>query len=160
MSVAVSCNLPEGDILGVDSALTVSSQVDGKDLVKVYENAEKLFAFRDLPVGIAANGAASIGARSIGSYLQEFITSRATPARKAGVHLADVVEALRRFLSGQYEVSNPVPARAAAPWLYPWRDTRPPLGTDLARVARERGCCSTREVRPWSELERRSRDVS
>lgn len=50
MSVAVSCNLPDGLILGVDSAVTLN---DAKgNIAKVYETASKLFQLGEKPIGI------------------------------------------------------------------------------------------------------------
>lgn len=41
MTVAVSCNLSDGVILGVDSAVTLTNNKGA--IIKVYENAKKLF---------------------------------------------------------------------------------------------------------------------
>ena len=49
MTVAVSCSLADGVILGVDSAGTIS---DPRGILKVIENAEKLFQLVDKPVGL------------------------------------------------------------------------------------------------------------
>lgn len=65
MSVAVTCNLSDGLILGVDSAVTISS---GQGVNKVYESAEKIFQLGDKRVGIAIYGVAGLGERSIGSF--------------------------------------------------------------------------------------------
>jgi hypothetical protein len=46
VTVAVSCNLSDGVILGVDSAVTVPAP---QGIVKVYENAEKLFSLGSAP---------------------------------------------------------------------------------------------------------------
>lgn len=70
MSVAVSCNLPDGVILGVDSAVTVPG--GDNSVLKVYENAQKIFQLGDLPIGIASYGLAALDNRSLGSYLSEF----------------------------------------------------------------------------------------
>ena len=46
MTVAVSCSLADGVILGVDSAVTIS---DPRGILKVYENAEKvLLSYRHM----------------------------------------------------------------------------------------------------------------
>ena len=42
MSVAVSCNLSEGVVLGVDSAVALPDP-KGAGIGKTYENADKLF---------------------------------------------------------------------------------------------------------------------
>jgi len=65
MTVAVACNLAEGVVLGVDSAVTIH---DSQGLVvKVYENAVKLFQLGEKPIGIAAFGIGALGNRIIGS---------------------------------------------------------------------------------------------
>ena len=70
MTVAVAGNFPDGVVLGVDSAVTLSD-ANGQ-IAKVYENAEKLFQIGEKPIGIAAFGLAILGARGIGSHLREF----------------------------------------------------------------------------------------
>lgn len=100
MTVAVSCNLPDGVILGVDSAVTIN---DGKGgIAKVYENAEKLFQLGEKPIGIATYGLGALGTRSIGSYVREFELTY--PAKVAGkkVQLKDLVEDLRSFFLDAY----------------------------------------------------------
>ena len=47
MTVADSCNLSEGVILGGDSAITLGSS---RRVIKGYENAEKLFQLGEKPV--------------------------------------------------------------------------------------------------------------
>jgi hypothetical protein len=58
MSVAVACNLSDGVIVGVDSAITIG---DAAAPAKVYEDADKLFGLGDLPIGIAFYGMAALG---------------------------------------------------------------------------------------------------
>src|SRR2546422_625642 len=84
MSVVVSCNLPDGVILGADSAITLPGPpvVPGQPLppnvmhggvLKVYEDADKLFSLGERPIGVATFGAGVIGNRTLGSYLREFV---------------------------------------------------------------------------------------
>ena len=68
MTVAMTSNLSEGVILGVDSALTVG----GTKGTKVYDGTDKLFPVGTCPVGVATYGAGDFGGRLIGSYLREF----------------------------------------------------------------------------------------
>lgn len=86
MTIAISCNLSDGVILGVDSAVTVAA---GGDHVKIWENAEKLFQIAERPIGAAIYGLAGFGDRSIGSYLREFELSNPngvlTAANDSGV---------------------------------------------------------------------------
>lgn len=98
MTVAVSCNLSDGVILGVDSAVTVPAPGG----VKIYENAEKLFRIGNRPIGVAVYGLGALRARSIGSYLREFVVRDDGDVVSGPNTLADVVEALREFFMGYY----------------------------------------------------------
>lgn len=100
LTVAVSCNLSEGVILGVDSAVTVWNPQGG--VVKVYENAEKLFQLAQKPVGIAAFGIGALGARNIGSYIREFEIQNPGGVVANPSTVRDVVEQLRSFFLQQY----------------------------------------------------------
>jgi hypothetical protein len=99
MSVAVSCNLSDGVILGVDSAVTVSAA--GKGIFKVYEHSQKLFQIQDKPIGVAIFGMANIGERTIGSYLREFEVKNPNNVLNTAKTMAEIVEAIRVF-SGTY----------------------------------------------------------
>jgi hypothetical protein len=110
VTVAISCNLSDGVILGVDSAVTVAA---GGDHVKIWENAEKLFQIADRPIGAAIYGLAGFGDRSIGSYLREFELSNPNGVLTAQNDLASVVEAIRLFLHDKYHATI-VPAIQAA----------------------------------------------
>ncbi|HZS94921.1 MAG TPA: hypothetical protein VFA78_09000 [Chloroflexota bacterium] len=101
MTIAVSLNLPDGVILGIDSAVTILTQ-DGTGIAKVYEQGEKLFQLTDRPIGIAFYGAGGIGARSMGSYVREFALTDPGAVGK-GAALDATVEALRAFLLAKYQ---------------------------------------------------------
>ena len=100
MSVAVSCNLSEGVILGVDSAVTVPSTEGG--IAKVFEHAEKLFQFGDKPIGIATFGLASFESRSIGSHIRELEIIDPDRLVKKPSDISNVVESLRKFFMEVY----------------------------------------------------------
>jgi hypothetical protein len=110
VTIAISCNLSDGVILGVDSAVTV---VAGSDHVKIWENAEKLFQIAERPIGVAIYGLAGFGDRSIGSYLREFELSNPNGVLTAQNDLASVVESIRLFLHEKYHATI-VPAIQAA----------------------------------------------
>ncbi len=110
MTVAISCNLSDGVILGVDSAVTV---VASSDHLKIWENAEKLFQIGARPIGAAIYGLAGFGDRSIGSYLREFELSNPGSVLTTENELAAVVEAIRFFLADKYHATI-VPAIQAA----------------------------------------------
>lgn len=100
MSVAVSCNLSDGVVLGVDSAVAISAS---GSVAKTYENAEKLFQLGDRPIGVAVFGIGTLGDRSIGSYIREFEIRDPKNVVSTDTSVRDVVEELRQFLLGQYE---------------------------------------------------------
>lgn len=102
MSIAVTCALGEGVILGVDSAVAISASRGRRRLVKIYENAEKLFQLGRLPIGIAIYGLGTIGNRGIGSYIHEFETTRPDIAGSRPVVLREVIESLRAFFMDSY----------------------------------------------------------
>ena len=100
MSVAVSCNLSDGVVLGVDSAVTLPAP--GGGVAKTYENAEKLFQLGDRPIGVAVFGLGTLGNRSIGSYIREFETRDPKKTISGDTSIGQVVEELREFLFEQY----------------------------------------------------------
>lgn len=100
MTVAVACNLSDGVILGVDSAVTVPSP---QGVIKIYEEAEKLFQLSHRPIGIANYGLGAIGTRSIGSYLREFEVKDPVGVVSGKGSVGDVVEGLRSFFMSEYE---------------------------------------------------------
>jgi len=99
MTVAVSCSLPDGVILGVDSAVTVPAS---GGVAKVYENAEKIFQLGSRPIGIATYGLGALGTRSIGSYIREFEVKKSDEILKTKDQVKDVVEAFRQFFMEAY----------------------------------------------------------
>lgn len=99
MSVAVSCNLSDGVVLGVDSAVTMQA-VGG--VAKVYENAEKLFQLGKRPIGVAVFGLGTLGNRSLGSFVREFEVRDPGNVVSADNTVKEVVEGLRKFLFDEY----------------------------------------------------------
>lgn len=100
MTVAIACTVPDGVILGVDSAVTIG---DANNPAKVYEDAEKIFRLGNLPVGVAIYGLASFGARTIGNLLHEF--EQKNPSGVLGKNkrnLKDIVEQMRLFFNNEY----------------------------------------------------------
>lgn len=100
MTVAVSCNLADGVVLGVDSAVTLGGP---EGVLKVYEHAEKLFQLGEKPIGIASFGIGNIGTRSIGSYIREFEITNPKQIVTRPCNLAETVEALRLFFFQKYK---------------------------------------------------------
>jgi hypothetical protein len=115
VTVAVSCNLSEGVILGVDSAVTVPAP-DG-NVAKVYEDAEKLFQLGNKSIGAAVFGLGSFGTRSIGSYIREFEIDR-KQLIGGKVKIQEVVEELRAFFMRVYTdaVMRPIEQELKKKW--------------------------------------------
>lgn len=95
MSVAVLCNLSDGLIIGVDSAVTVA---DANGIHKVFEDGEKLFQLAE-KIGVAAYGLGGLEGRSIGSFIHEFEISHPDIA---DLPISEVVERLRLFFMEVY----------------------------------------------------------
>jgi hypothetical protein len=135
MTVAVSCNLSDGVILGVDSAVSVPGP---GGISKVYETGEKLFQLGDLAVGIATYGLGAIGDRSIGSYLREFekmnprwVISHPTSMRRTCEHLRKFfLETYRKILVPVLEQAHGKPFEQIPP------NQRPGLGLVLGGFSR------------------------
>lgn len=84
MTIAVCCTLADGVVLGTDSAITVAGTVQTpqgvqQGVLKVYNEAEKVFGFHidvqkdlRLPVGLVTYGLATLGNRTIESFVREF----------------------------------------------------------------------------------------
>jgi hypothetical protein len=102
MTVAVSCNLSDGVVLGVDSAVTIPA---GQGVAKVYENAEKLFQIGNRPIGVAFFGLGGLGGRTLGSHLREFEATDPNQVISSNNTMADVVEGLRQFFWQQYQAT-------------------------------------------------------
>lgn len=95
MTVAVLCNLSDGLIIGVDSAVTVSN-ADG--IQKVFEEGEKLFQLADR-IGVATYGLGGLEGRTIGSFIHEFELAHTDIGR---LPIREVVEQLRLFFLEKY----------------------------------------------------------
>ena len=84
MTIAVCCTLADGVVIGTDSAITVTGQIKTPQgvlpgVLKVYNDAEKVFGFHvevekdlRLPVGLVTYGLATLGHRTIESFVREF----------------------------------------------------------------------------------------
>jgi hypothetical protein len=95
MSLVVLCNLSDGVVLGVDSALTIS---DTEQISKVFENSEKLFQL-GTKIGVATYGIAGFEGRSIGNFVRQF--EREHPSLK-DQPMGDVAEEMRAFFFDVY----------------------------------------------------------
>lgn len=100
MTVAVACNLAEGVVLGVDSAVTLGDKQG--NVVKTYEHAVKLFQLGEKPIGLATYGIGALGSRIIGSYVREFEVEDPQQVVTKNATVKDVVEQLRLFFLERY----------------------------------------------------------
>lgn len=110
MTIALVCNVSDGVVMGVDAAVTVPAP---GGIAKVYENAEKLFALKGRPVGMAGYGLGSMADRSIGSYFAEFEAADPDGHLNDDSDLSVVVESIRLFLHTEY-MKSVVPQLEAA----------------------------------------------
>jgi|WetSurMetagenome_2_1015567.scaffolds.fasta_scaffold13439_4 hypothetical protein len=106
MSVIVTCTLPEGIIIGADSAVSIPSPFGGT--AKVYEHGEKIYQIANLPAGLAVYGLSTLGKRSVGSYLKQLETENPDGVFERD-ELKTIVEALRKYFWELYE-STVIPA--------------------------------------------------
>jgi len=132
MTVAIACTVPDGVILGVDSAVTIG---DASNPLKVYEDAEKIFQLGSLPVGVAIYGLASFGVRTIGSLLREFeLKNPSGVLGKNKRHIKEIVEQMRLFFYSEYTkmVVPLVEAEKKKPFAEIPDNERPGLGLVIA----------------------------
>ncbi len=132
MTVAVACTVPDGVVLGVDSAVTIG---DASNPMKVYEDAEKIFQLGNLPVGVAIYGMASFGVRTIGNLLREFeLKNPGGVLGKNRKNIKDIVEQMRLFFSNEYTktVVPAVEAQKGVPFSQIPDDDKPGLGLVVA----------------------------
>jgi len=84
MTIAISCNLSDGVILGADSAITVSGRIieesEGQPakvvegVMNIYHDADKLYSLggEKAQIGILTYGAATLEKRTLRSYIRQF----------------------------------------------------------------------------------------
>jgi len=103
MTIVACVKVYDGIVLGADSA----TQIMGKDpqgnitVLKVYQNAQKLFQLQKLPVGILSYGIGNIGKKSIETLLRDF--DRAHPIDKNSYTIEEVTKSLFDFFKNIYD---------------------------------------------------------
>jgi hypothetical protein len=99
MSVVATVKVYDGIVLGAESMTQITGVISGQQqLVKAYENAQKLFRVADLPIGILTYGIGNIGRRSIESFVHEFSRSEKDRSQQPGQRVS-VEETAGRFFS-------------------------------------------------------------
>src|SRR6266571_2901184 len=113
MTIAVCCTLADGVVLGTDSAITVAGAVQTpqgiqQGVLKVYNEAEKVFGFHidvqkdlRLPVGLVTFGLATLGNRTIESFVREFEIANPPPELKK-LPMEKLCRKLHQFFRERY----------------------------------------------------------
>ena len=113
MTIGVAANLSDGCILGADSAIIITGKAElpgGEQdgVLKIYDHGEKVFQLSDLPIGVMVFGMATIGPRTIESYIHEFEAEEASGQALATRPLGEIAEQLGSFLQERYnEIVRP-----------------------------------------------------
>lgn len=141
MSIAVACAVPDGVVIGADSAVTVALPDGG--VLKVFEDAEKVFPLRlsgtrieDCFLGAATYGLGTLGARTVGSYVREFCSSSAGDGLD-GLSVEQAAQALGKWLNISFaEEVQPIAEKVfEKPFAEIPIDRRPSLGLAVAGFA-------------------------
>lgn len=120
MSIIVSLTVPDGVILGADSAALLQGIRRGLEsfavglpasvlpwaqapFMKVYGGADKVFALGERPIGVAVYGTPMIADRWLGSYLHEFVSKDPDGVISRETTLQEIAEALNAFFVNLYE---------------------------------------------------------
>lgn len=77
MTIAVVCTLSDGLVFGADSAVTIQGSIQNRlmnvqGVLKVYNDAEKLFQLAAYPIGVVTYGVGTMNQRGMESYVREF----------------------------------------------------------------------------------------
>jgi hypothetical protein len=104
MSIVATVKVYDGIVLGAESMTQLTANIEGQQqLIKSYENAQKIFEIGDLPVGVLTYGIGNIGRRSIESFVHEFSRSeKARPDAKL-VNLSEMARRFFDFIRGHYQ---------------------------------------------------------
>lgn len=101
MTIAIGCNLADGVVLGADSAMTLANAAG---VLKVYNDAEKLFTLYSMPLAMVTYGSATLENRTIQSHIREFEATH-NPEEISQSSVEDVCKRLWTFLRAVYERS-------------------------------------------------------
>ena len=112
MTTVVSFKVPDGIVLGADSAMTVNRRGSGENR---YDSYHKLSTVADLPVATAMWGRGAIGQRSIPSLVEEFAASC---PRKPPTEAWTVEEAARALYQFMQERHDEAPSGPNDPHLH------------------------------------------
>jgi hypothetical protein len=124
MSIIVSLTVPDAVILGVDSAVSIPGVAGLKapetdellseipesmrewargPVIKVYEDAHKLFPLGNRPVGVAIYGTQLLGDRTIGNHLHEFVAKDPEGIIGQETTLQQIAEGVNAYFTNLYD---------------------------------------------------------
>lgn len=115
MSVVVAVKVSEGLVLGADSASVLAGSVSSpqgeqEGIIKIFQNARKVFQIGDFPIGALTWGQAYIGSRTVESLVRQWEhdnnwSSRALLSRTSSepVSVRNCADSLRQFLASVHE---------------------------------------------------------
>lgn len=105
MTTVVAFKVPDGIVLGADSAMTVHRPV-GENR---YDSYHKLSVVCGLPIATAMWGRGALGQRTVPSLVQEFSTVRSA-LRATAWSMEEVATELWRFVQAKYDELPPHPS--------------------------------------------------
>jgi hypothetical protein len=99
MSVVATVKVYDGIVLGAESMTQVTAVVNGQQqLIKSYENAQKIFHVGVFPIGLLTYGIGNIGRRSMESFVHEFSQAEKALLSQPDQHV-NVEQTAERFFT-------------------------------------------------------------
>ena len=109
MTVVVAVKVPDGAVLGTDSATHLRSGTT----LKSWSNAPKLFQVKDLAVGIVVHGLGSIGGRSVGGIIRDFSRAVSDPQPAMTEMASDLYAHVQALHAKAFRAAKPTPLNTA-----------------------------------------------
>src|SRR5271167_4774664 len=102
MSLVATVKVYDGIVLGAESMTQLTTNVPGQgpQVVKSYENAQKMFHVGEKPIGVLTYGIGNIGRRSMESFVHEF--SRTESVRTDAINVEQTARRFYRFMEAPY----------------------------------------------------------
>jgi len=164
MTIGIVCNLSDGVIIGADSAITLqgeSKSPSGKKtrgVLKVYNEAEKIFHLENSKVGILIYGTAILGKRTIESFVREFEIKE---KEISSASLFDICENIRKFFFDKYnEIIKPALEQTLGKTFNEIPDDKKPfIGLVLAGFSPEKPLSEVYDIKIPFHKEKKQIDV-
>jgi len=114
MSIVACVKVYDGIVLGAESMTQLTANFNGQaQLVKAYENAQKIFQVAGFPIGILTYGIGNIGRRSIESFVHEFSKTEKAQDPPNPVSVEESAARFYSFMKVHYdEAFNQLPEEA------------------------------------------------